>query len=528
MSTFYKSRGFGIVVTVLIAMAFVSANSAAEEDRAGAVSEDQAGNNVSRSQWPEYDLSQGGFLLYRSEDGSRRLTFGGAIFGRYAYWNWFEGPSHGNEYSYEFQRTRLHLKYDSTNWTALIEPQYVTMWDVPDDAFKAPPEACLGMGALYYEHNDDTTPEDIGIHQAYVRLHPSGKPWQLKLGRLEYTDGMEVFEKSDGQHFNMLKTMRLGDRMISPFGWSAFGRSFDGGTVQYDNDALNVTTAFFYPTQGGWEEEVDTTIEDISIGTFTLTTKKDAFIPGMEIAGFYYNYRDDRNVSQRVDNQPAPKPSDRVDIDIDMFGGHAVGVYPVGRGQMDVLFWGGYQFGDWYELDQRAFAFAGEVGYQFTEVHAKPWLRAGYYVGSGDGDPGDGDHGTFFQMAPGTQKYNLLPYCDLMNTEDIFIQLITYPVKNMMIRADYHVLQLNEEDDLWYMGSGPTQESGDIFGYLGRPTHGSDDLSQEFDLLVNYKLRSHLTLLISYTHIFGDDVVKGVYTEDSDADYFAAALSLEF
>jgi len=51
---------------------------------------------------------------------------------------------------------------------------------------------------------------------------------QCKLGRLEYGDGLEVLEKSDGQHFNMLKTMRLGDRMISSFGWSAFGRSFDG------------------------------------------------------------------------------------------------------------------------------------------------------------------------------------------------------------------------------------------------------------------------------------------------------------
>ncbi|MGH9720872.1 MAG: hypothetical protein ACRD8O_11720 [Bryobacteraceae bacterium] len=28
----------------------------------------------------------------------------------------------------------------------------------------------------------------------------------------------------------------------------------------------------------------------------------------------------------------------------------------------------------------------------------KPWLRAGYYYGSGDGDAGDRKHGTFFQI----------------------------------------------------------------------------------------------------------------------------------
>ncbi len=528
MSKCYKSRRLGIALIILAAVAFVSAGTAAEENLARGIPRSQAGSRLSPSQWPQYDFAKGGFELYQSEDGSQRLTFGGAVFGRYAYWNWFEGPSHDNEYSYEFQRTRLHLKYTSTYWTAFIQPQYVTMWDVPDDAFKAPPEACLGMGALYAEHNHDTTPGDVGIHQAYVLLHPSSQSWELRLGRFEYTDGLEVFDKADGRHFNMLKTMRLGDRMISAFGWSAFGRSFDGGTVQYDNDALNGTAGFFYPTQGGWEEDIDTTIDDISIGTFTLTTKKGAFIPGMEIAGFYYNYRDDRNVNQRVDNQPTTKPSDRIDLDIDMVGGHAIGIYPIGSGQMDVLFWGGYQFGDWYELNQRAFAFSGEAGYQFTEVYAQPWFRVGYYIGSGDGDPTDGDHGTFFQMAPGTRKYNLLPYCDLMNTEDIFVQLITYPMKNMMVRTDYHVLRLNEEDDLWYMGSGPTQESGNIFGYLGRPAHGNDDLSQEFDLLVNYKLNPHLTLLGSYSHIFGGDVVEGVYTENDDADYLAVALSLEF
>jgi len=528
MSKFYKSTWLGRALAMLIAVAFISASTAAEENLTGGIPKNQAGSSLSRSQWPEYDFSKGGFALYQSDDGLERLTFGGTVFGRHAYWNWFEGPSGDNGYNYQFQRTRLHLKYSSTGWTALIEPQYVTMWGVPDDAFKTPPEGPLGMGGLYYYHNDDTTPQDIGIHQAYLLLHPSGNPLQCKLGRLEYSDGLEVFEKSDGQHFNMLKTMRLGDRMISPFGWSAFGRSFDGGVVQYDNEALNGTASFFYPTQGGWEEDVDTTIDDIGIGTFTLTTKKDAFIRGMEVAGFYYNYQDDRNINQRVDNQPLPKPSKGVDIDIHMVGGHAVGIYAVGPGQVDILFWGGYQFGDWYELDQRAFAFTGEAGYQFTEVYAKPWFRLGYYVGSGDGDPTDGDHETFFQMAPGTRKYNLLPYCDLMNTEDIFLQLITYPAKNLMVRADYHFLQLNEADDLWYMGSGPTQESGDVFGYLGRPTHGNDDLSQEFDLLVNYKLNPHLTLLGSYSHIFGDDVVEGVYTEDSDADYAAVALSFEF
>ena len=211
-----------------------------------------------------------------------------------------------------------------------------------------------------------------------------------------------------------------------------------------------------------------------------------------------------------------------------MVGGHAVGVYDVGPGKWDCLLWGGVQFGDWYELDQEAYALAAETGFQFTRIFAKPWLRTGYYVGSGDGSPGDGEHETFFQMAPGTRKYNLLPYSDLMNTDHAYVQLITYPIQNLMFRTDYCILRIDEDDDKWYMGSGPTKEEGGIFGYLGRPTSGDNDLAQELNFLANYSINPHCTLRLSYSHIFGDDVVEGVFDDDEDADYASVAMMFEF
>jgi len=476
--------------------------------------------------WLDYSFSDGGFQLYKSEKTKARLTFGGQIFGRYAYWNWFEGPSHDNEYSYGFQRTRLNLKYSSEHLTAFVQPQYVHMFGVPDDAFKAPPEGPLGMGGLYYVHSHDREPYDFGVHQAYLALHTTDRSWLLKFGRFEYSDGLEVLQKSDGRHFNALKKMRLGDRMISPFGWSAFGRSFDGVLAQYDHDKFNLTGSFFYPTQGGWEEDINRTIDDIRITTFTLTGKRGSIIPGMELAGFYYNYRDNRDVTQRVDNTGLGASS--VDIDIHMIGGHAVGVYDIGPGKMDILLWGGAQFGDWYELDQKAYAFSAEAGYQFIQVFAKPWLRAGYYVGSGDSNPGDGDHETFFQMAPGTRKYNLLPYCDLMNTEDLFFQLITHPMKKLMLRVDFHILRLNDDNDRWYMGSGPTQRHGQIFGYLGRPSSGQEKLAQELDIILKYDINPHWSIMGSYSHIWGNDVVRGVYSEDDSADYLSIGMIFKF
>lgn len=479
--------------------------------------------------WPEYSFRNGGFQLYQSEDGESRLSLGGEMLGRYAHWHWYEGPSGGEEYDYAFKRTRLNLKYSSPRLTLFLQPQFVYMYGVPEDAFAAPPEGPLGMGGLYYKHTHDDEPDDVGLHQAYIAVKDALlADLMVQLGRFEYSDGLEAMTRSDGKHFNALKKIRLGDRMISPFGWSAFGRSFDGALLKYDKTDYNITAGLFYPTQGGWEEDINERINDIQIIPLTLTAKRGSLVPGTEFALFYYNYRDERDVTQRVDNSGIMQSHGGADLDIHMLGGHAVGTYNVGPGVFDVLLWGGVQTGDWYDMDHNAFAVDAEAGYQFTDVFAKPWIRAGYYIGSGDSSPGDGDHETFFQMAPGTRKYELLPYCDLMNTEDLFVQLLTFPTEKLMVRADYHVIRLNEENDRWYMGSGPTQEQGRIFGYIGRPSSGENDLSQEVDLMLKYQINPHWSVSADYCHVFGGDVISGVYGEDDEANYASVSTTYRF
>jgi len=476
-----------------------------------------------------YSFEDGGLQLYQSQGKDEKLTLGGEVITRYAYWNWFEAPSDNNEYSYGFQRTRLNLEFDSKYVNIFVQPQYVHMFGLPDDAVSPSPRGPLGMGGLYYLHNKEENPYKFGIHQAYLQFQNIfDQDISLKGGRFEYCDGLEVLNKADGKKFNVVKKMRLADRLISSFGWSAFGRSFDGGLLSYSNDKINLTSSFFCPTQGGWEKDINDTIEDIRITTATLTAKRGTLFPGTEIAGFYYNYRDEREVTQRIDNSGISKSADGVDINIHMLGGHLLGVYELGYGQLDVLFWGGGQFGDWYELDQQAYAVDGEIGYQFTKIPWKPWLRMGYFYGSGDDTAGDGDHGTFFQMAPGTRKYELLPFCDLMNTQDLFFQLIIKPLKKLTLRTDYHFMWLSESNDRWYMGSGPTQEEGSIFGYLARPTNGEDDLAQELDVIVNYAVNAHCNLVLSYSHIFGGDVISRIYGGDEDADYLSMEMQLKF
>ena len=476
-----------------------------------------------------YSLEKGGFQLFTSADGKETLTLGGNIIARYAFWDWFgtnKGTNTNNDYRFGFQRTRLNLKYSSEDMEIFFQPQYVHMFSLPDNAVsdKTGP---FGMGGLYYLHNPEENPYDFGVHQGYVQfrnIFDTG--FFFKGGRFEYSDGLEVRDKKDGKKFNVLKNMRLADRMISPFGWSAFGRSFDGALAGWDDDRFNLTTSFFYPTQGGWEKDIDETIDDIRITTATLTAKKGWLIPDTEIAAFFYNYDDKRDCIQRPDNV-CPSCS-HADIDIQMYGGHVLGIYDLGPGQLDALLWGGGQFGDWYELDHEAYAIAGEIGYQFTTIPWNPWFRTGYFIGSGDDNANDGDHETFFQMAPGTRKYQLYPYYDLENNRDFFVQLITKPSKKLTARMDYHIVKLDENADRWYMGTGPTQKRGRISGYIPRPSGGHDALSQEASIILNYALSSHCNLVTFYCHVWGEGVVKHVYEDENEADYVSMEIQFRF
>jgi hypothetical protein len=476
-----------------------------------------------------YSFPKGGFQLYESEDKNERLTLGGEILFRYDYWNWFatdKGKNTNNDYGFGFQRTRLNLKYASENMELFFQPQYVQMFGLPDDAV-SDVTGPFGMGGLYYLHNHDRSPYDIGTHQAYARLNDLfDTKLFFKVGRFEYSDGLEVQEKKDGEKFNTLKNMRLADRMISSFDWSAFSRSFDGVLGGWNDDEINLTTSYFYPTQGGWEQDIDETINDIDITTATLTAKKGWMVPDTEFAVFFYNYDDKRDCTQRPDN--VSPTSDRADIDVQMYGGHVLGIYDFGPGQVDTLLWGGVQTGDWYGLDHNANAVAGEVGYQFTKMPWKPWFRTGYFIGSGDSDPSDGDHETFFQMAPGTRKYQMYPYYDLENNKDFFVQLITKPTQKLTTRMDYHIIKLDESEDRWYMGSGPTQESGQISGYIPRNGGGRDALSQEFSIMLSYALSPQCDIAGFYEHVWGEGAIKNVYEKDNDADYFSLEIRYKF
>ncbi|MFW6414591.1 MAG: hypothetical protein ACOCZS_04740, partial [Verrucomicrobiota bacterium] len=231
--------------------------------------------------FPDYSFENGGFQLYKSDsENGPHLTLGGNVMFRHENWNWFGGPNE-DAYDFRFIRTRLQLNATWKGLKVFVEPQFVQMWGLPENAVDVGPS---GMGGLYYDHNGDDSPECLGFHQAYLQYsYDLPDNWGLarvKAGRFTYASGLEYFNPADGKKMNTVKKLRLGDRMISSFEWSAFARSFDGVRADFINtEHFALTGAYMYPTQGGWEEDFNETIHDIRIKTLAATFPKNTVVP---------------------------------------------------------------------------------------------------------------------------------------------------------------------------------------------------------------------------------------------------------
>jgi len=91
-----------------------------------------------------------------------------------------------------------------------------------------------------------------------------------------------------------------------------------------------------------------------------------------------------------LDNRPLPaRQGDSRDLDIHTLGGDLLHVEPIGPGKADGMVWVAGQVGDWQSLAQGSWATAIEIGYQLPKLWSAPWLRAGFFKSSGDGDSTD-------------------------------------------------------------------------------------------------------------------------------------------
>jgi len=459
------------------------------------------------------------------------VTIFGSLRLRAESWDWFDpDPAYRDSYAIGAAVLRLGLGQQKEKYEWQIEGEFPALMGLPERAVAPAPQGQLGLGASYFAASGRQDATAI-FKQGFIRLKEmfGDKASSLKLGRFEFNDGLEVIPADPT--LAAVKRDHLSQRLIGAFGFSHIGRSFDGLQYSRSSKAGNFTFFGARPTEGVFQlngnDELDV---DVWYAAFTRPNKHKT--GESEWRAFASYYHDGRRTLKTDNRAAASRGADVDNIRITTVGGHYIGAYKAGRGVADVLLWGAGQLGSWGRLDHRAGAIAAEAGWQPGGRIAgkiKPWFRGGYFRSSGDGDPSDDRHGTFFQMLPTPRTYARTPFYNLMNNEDAFGQLMLKPHAKLNLRFDVHHLRLSSGKDLWYVGGGAFQKS--TFGYVGRPRNNRKDLGWLYDFSADLTLSARTAMTFYLGGVRGGGVQSAIYPRGGAnplARFFYVELTQKF
>jgi len=402
-------------------------------------------------------------------------------------WRFFEPPAGGGDNDYAFLANRLFGIVQRTSraidLTAAL--QYVQFGRLPNNATGPGP---LGTGAVYYAHAGRTDSHQVYLRYANVRFKGLVPHTTIQVGRMPYGSGGEA--ASGNVKIETVRQQHVGARLIGEFGWSIYQRAYDGVRADTARGRWTGTAFAFHPTQGGFEDAAGLMMPGVTVLGAAATMKSADASPSAQYQVFAYRYRDTRAVTQRPDN--TGRSASAIDVGINTFGTAIVAAPAVRDGrQWDALLWAALQTGSWYEQSHRAASIAVEAGHQWTAARWQPWVRGGYLYASGDANPSDNRHGTFFEMLPTVRQYAQSALYSQMNNTDLFAQVLARTRPNVNVRVDWHRVGLASSRDTWYYGSGATQQHGSIFGFATRPSFGAQHLATIEEGSIDYTIQPH-------------------------------------
>ena len=422
--------------------------------------------------------------------------------------NWF-GDAPGGAYSFLGAIVRLGLEQQGRRFGWHLEFAAPILLGLPADAIDPAPRGLLGLGANYYKANDNSTSAaSLFLKEGYLRARTPDRHWQGRLGRFEFTEGAEVMPANPA--LAAVKRSRIAQRLIGPFGFSHVGRSFDGLDLEFNQGKTNLRLVAGFPTTGVFRTNGWGHLSGVVVGYGALTAPGPFGAEWGEFRLFGMYYRDGRKLL-KTDNRPlADRQTDQDPIAVGTFGAHYLQSVSTRAGPVDLLAWSALQFGEWGRLDHRALAGTVEFGWQpDLAPGVRPWVRVGYFRSSGDRNPEDGTHQTFFQILPTPRVYARFPFFNLMNLEDLSASLTLRPGTRTTFRADVRKLRLSNRADGWYVGGGAFAK--DDFGYAMRPSNQLQNLATLLDLSLDVRVAPRWTVAGYGAHAKAGPVIETIY-----------------
>ena len=453
-----------------------------------------------------------------SQSVKDHTTIGVNIRLRNEYWNTFQKQGTDTDKSYNFFliRARAFVDFKWEKFRLHVLTQGVK-------AFGLPSNGAFGPGPPYFNASgQNTSPGNFQFVEAFLQYDdPEG--FYFKGGRIPIQEGAEVLY-TDNPKLNWVIKKRLTGRLIGLWDWTNIGRRYDGGSFGYQNTSLNVNAFGAWVTYGGFDFDDGywKDLDNVVVIGGSITIKEDVLLENTQFKLFNYFYFDNRDVTRDFAGD---------DLEINNIGISAVGAYHAGPGEIDMMMWLSFQFGNFGDRNQKAAAFIAEGGYQFTQTPWKPWIRLGFVYASGDGDSEDSDNGTFFNMVPTNHRYygydDVNAFSNLMTA---YMQFILAPHERVRFAADGHLFWLASDEEFWIGGGGPSNDSS--FGYdFRKPVPGNDierDLGSEIDLTLNIDALDYLSFQLGYSHFFGRDGVSVVFDKKDSLDWLYAQCIISF
>jgi len=440
-------------------------------------------------------------------------------------WDWFQPTAGQNSYGFAHSLLRAGLSQTRERFEWLVEGAQDAILGLPGNAIASGNQGQLGLGGTYFVANQDRRNIASGfLKQGYVGI---GLPryGKLTVGRFGFADGTEV-KPADATLAELVNT-RVAQRLIGEFNFSAVMRSFDGIRLRFDKGKNNFTFVAVRPTEGAFQVDALGELNvDLFYGAYTLPTDYHSGVGELRI--FAAGYVDQRGGIVKTDNRPlAMRSVDMKQVRLGTYGADYVQVFHTPEhGQFDFLVWGAWQSGSWGSLAQRAGAFAGEFGWQPPLRIANPWFSAGYCFGSGDSNPADNTHGTFFQLLPTPRLYARFPFYNMENNEDFYGTAEFHLPRSGLLRSEGHLLRLTKAADLWYSGGGAFQPA--TFGYTGRTSSGSRRLANLWDVSLDFPLRYGFSATLYYGHAWGKSVIAKIYSAGMGAQFGYVETNFRF
>ena len=429
--------------------------------------------------------------------------------------SFYGAPPYTSTYPYVEQLLRVSVAQKIKKFDWQLELSENNVFDVPTTSVSpVTAQGQLFLGGTYYaSNNSNTLPVAASFKQGFLRYHGAGLDKTIRLGRFEFFDGMETTPKD--ATIGWLQNNRVQQRLIGNFGFSNGQRSFDGIDAHYGKGTWDITAMAARADQGVFNMNGNPELNvDIQYLAYTKTDFKQHLLWRV----FAIDFHDGRPNVVKTDNRAlAVRTADHRNIRLGTYGADAVTSVPAGPGNLDFLFWGVLQNGNWGVQNQHSGAVAVEGGYRLTHVASKPWLRGGFFRSTGDNNPTDDQHNTFVQLLPTPRQYARFPFFNAMNSSDQFVQFIDNPNKKLEIRSDLHFLQLTSANDLWYQGGGAYDKN--VFGFQGRPAANHNSFASLYDISSDYALTPSLALNLYYAHSFGKSVVAADYPAGKSANF---------